>query len=273
MKIAYTSDLHIDFYFGILSSPLIERKVRKVFDEYFSTLDSKYLIVAGDDGHYPKQNVRFYNLIKKIYGIEKVIVVLGNHNAYLVSNSQRAEFTSGLHKMEYTKALYRNNNIDVLDGTTIEIEGITIGGADSWYDGSIYYRDGGMYSISVDTFWKHTMNDSSHMRLQSFYELASNEKKKLAGLQNKCDVMVTHICPSISDKAFHMDYQGDLTNAFYSFDWEDKIIEDVRLKHWVYGHTHSIHEFTIGDVQIQSNPWGYPGETQGSGRRVKHLTL
>ena len=272
MKIAYTSDLHINHYFGRPNAPLNAKIVEEHFGNYFRDAKSDILLVAGDDGDHPLQNIEFYNYLKELYGFKHIITVLGNHNAWLSDKYDPVQFIDGIEKLRYTTDLYNSNGITCLEGTTIEIDGITIGGTHSWYDGKIYTDQMSPYGSPLMTFWKRIMNDSHYMKLDDFYGLCKEEMENLKKLHGKCDVMMTHVCPSVYPKAFVPRYRNDTTNAFYSFDYEEQIHSDPRLKYWAYGHTHDVHQFTTGNCKILTNPKGYPSE-QNLSRELRYIKI
>jgi predicted MPP superfamily phosphohydrolase len=273
MKLAYTSDLHADFFMrDAKASKLL---IEKAYGHYFKDLDSEYLIVAGDISHYPEQSAELLINLKEVYGLKEIFVVLGNHELYLVNDKQRKMFPTGLHKMAYQQDLFALNGIQVLDGTTYELpNGIVIGGANSFYDGTIYYRmTAGYYKSDggLQAYWKRTMSDSKYSGLDDFWEYAKSEKDKLSLLKNSVDIMVTHVKPLVDNKYFHPMYQNDMVNAFYSFDFEEEIATDTRLQTWIYGHTHMVESFEFLDVDLLANPFGYPSEIRG--KTIKHFEV
>jgi Icc-related predicted phosphoesterase len=271
MTFDYTSDLHLDFYFDSASN-VNERKIRKIFDKYFEDKQSKYLLVAGDIGHYVNQNLIILNLIKKLYEYEDIFTVEGNHSGYMVSKSQKFQYGNGKNKIIDHMKILSEGGIKVLDGNSYNIidndKIITIGGANSWYDGSIYYqKTSGWYSSSggIESHWKNTMNDSEMMNIKDFYDIVISEKEKLKKLINKCDIMVTHVKPVCEQRFFQDKYKDDITSAYYSFDWIENIINDEKLKIWVYGHTHETEEWDVFGKKLVCNALGYPKESNRSG--------
>jgi hypothetical protein len=275
MKIAYTSDLHLDF---MVKGPGFSKlMIEQHLGNHFKDLDSEYLIVAGDTGHIALQNVDFLINLKDMYGLKEIFHVHGNHCGYLINDVERQMFPTGLHKIAYTQDLMTDNGIQVLDGTTFTLpDGVVIGGANSFYDGTIFYRQNHGYNYnsqgSLENYWKRMMNDSKYMRLESFHEYAKQQKDLLKGLKDQVDVMVTHIKPVVSDQYFSKEYRGDLTNAFYSFDFEEEIAIDTRLKAWIYGHTHIVENFNFLGVELLANPKGYPGR-ESKGKTIKHFEV
>lgn len=186
-------------------------------------------------------------------------------NCYLVNDKQRKMFPSGLHKSTYQQDLFAQNGIKVLDGTSYVVNGITIGGASSFYDGTVYFRMSSGYYKSdggLNALWKRTMNDSKMMRLDDFGQYAKDEKEKLRGLLGSVDLMVSHVKPVVSNKYFSPEFQGDITNAFYSFDFEEEIANS-NISTWIYGHTHTVETFDFLGTQLLANPVGYPKEARG----------
>jgi Icc-related predicted phosphoesterase len=271
MKIGFCSDLHIDFYLrdAQVSKLTIDRK----FGSYFREAESKHLIIAGDLGHYPDQSMLFLDYLKEIYGFEDILVVMGNHEGYLVNDKQKKSFPTGLHKIAYQQDLFSQNGIKVLDGTVYDIDGVTIGGANSFYDGTIYYRMATGYYQSyggLKEYWKRYMNDSRMMLMDDFWQYAKNEKDKLRNLLGTVDIMVTHVKPVVSNQYFAEEFQGEISNAFYSFDFEEEIANDDII-YWVYGHTHTVEEFDFLGTTLVANPFGYPGESRG--KVLKYLEV
>lgn len=163
-----------------------------------------------------------------------------------------------------------------LEGNYVEIDGVRIGGGDSFYDGTIYYRmlaDRGPYNASgsLESYWKRNMNDPYNMKLESFSEYAKQQKDLLRQLKDQVDVMVTHINPCTDDIAFSHEYRGDMTNAFYSFDFEEEIMLDIRLQYWIFGHTHTPYNYSLGNVDLATAPRGYPNEVNG--KAVGHINI
>lgn len=259
MKIDYCSDTHFDFWFNP-SSSMSENKLNRYIERLFGNKQSDTLIIAGDIGHYPNQNVHILQALQK-HGYKNILVVLGNHDYYSIGSSQKFKFNHYKKKVDYTKELYREEGITVLDGTKVEIDGIVIGGADSWYDGALFYRQAGWCygPSSVESYWKQTMNDSVHiMGLNDFYDIVIEEKEKIKSLHNQVDVMVTHVRPVIENRFFQEEFKSEKSNCFYSFDYIDEIMRDEKLKYWIAGHSHEVSEYDLfGQCKLMFNAFGY----------------
>lgn len=270
LKIAYTSDLHLDFFFK--ESANIRSGLKHHLTKYFADLDSEYLIHAGDFSHFsPAYEAEVLGELKDWLGLKEIFVVQGNHSGYLTSNFNRKLYNDGLSLISDRQSLMEKAGIQVLDGTTFTLpNGKVIGGANSFYDGSYYYKYASPYSTSINAYWKRYMNDSKYMNLDDFFAYAEAEKKKLKVILNDVDLMVTHIKPVIDDKYFSREYQGELSNGFYCFDFEEEI-RNSPITNWIYGHTHVVEEYQVGSTTILANPRGYPAEAIG--KIIKHIEV
>ena len=126
MLVDIISDLHLDSWFGYKTIPNKEMVI-----SFWRSLKPKgdYLIVAGDIGHNILQNVSVLKLLKEVY-YKEIIIVLGNHDHYLIGFNVLQTAQS---KAKKSKKLYRQNGIIVLDGNIVELEGIICGGAMGGY--------------------------------------------------------------------------------------------------------------------------------------------
>jgi predicted phosphodiesterase len=274
MKFDYTSDLHLDFYINSRTN-VNKKQIYNTFNKYFENKNSDYLIIAGDIGHYPKQNLDSLNYIKELFGYKDIFTVEGNHSGYMVSNAQKYKYKNGKNKILDHMKILQDGGIKILDGCTYDIEGSIIGGCNSWYDGSVYYRHtAGWYNSAggIESHWKSKMNDSKMMNINEFYNIVIEEKRKLTNLVNKCDVMVTHVKPVIEDRFMNEKYKNRIDNAYYSFDWIENIVNDDKLQAWVYGHTHEVEEFDVFGKKLVCNAFGYPKESKDL-RIIKTIEL
>ena len=263
MKIDFCSDTHWDFYLDP-SDGANFRKIGLIIDKHFSAQDSDTLIIAGDTGHYPKQDSLFLTVLKERY--KNIFIVLGNHNLYCVSKKQKETYKTWQDKFNETKKIFEDVDCCVLDGDIVKLGNKTIGGAMGWYDGTFFYNQGffNPYGESLDSRWKRVMNDANLIPgLKSFYDIFNIEIEKVKDAFTKQpDLMISHFIPSTNSKAFHEKYRNDANNAFYSFQFDTELMGCTKETTWIYGHTHDAHEFKIGNVRCITNPFGYPGENK-----------
>jgi UDP-2,3-diacylglucosamine pyrophosphatase LpxH len=261
MKIDYTSDLHIDFWLeqelneDILVSSLIHKNL-------FSKANGEVLLIGGDIGHYNEQNVKFLELLLRIYDYKHIFFVLGNHDYYLINHQWEKYKGNSFARIDELKQMLEPfEHITLLDGDVCAYKGINFGGCGMWYDG-VYARRLN-YNISdsaMQTLWEDKMMDAIHIGgISHFKELFNLEVEKLHNIYKKSDVILTHVNPSISPKHTKGKYTLNLLNGFYSFDGE-YFLENTSARYWLFGHTHVGIDYEVADLKVMCNPLGYPNE-------------
>lgn len=273
MKVDYISDVHIDFYLDYEEYNFDNLKTTKLH-EVFSDKCAEVLVIAGDIGHYNLQNIFFLKVLREYYGYEKVFFVLGNHDYYLLQANMRKYYNnSSFRRIHEMKKLCREiDGIHLLCGDIIEYKGIKFGGSGLWYDGKYMQRlDVSMNKEKMNDLWQRKMLDASMIYgIKRFDSLYLRELERLHKIYDKCDVMITHVNPSIDPKHAPAKYTLDKLNGFYSFDGE-YYTKNSTAKYWVFGHIHDIVEYEINDTKVISNPLGYPRENQNFKLRTFEL--
>jgi len=272
MKFYYTSDLHLDFYV-IAGTGNYKKKLFNFLEKILPKDINSCLIIAGDISHYPEQIKIFCEYISKNFKYS--FITAGNHEFYNISSKMRYKFKNKYSKINYIKNnIKKYENVFFLDGDIIEIENIKIGGAISWYDGSWYYKTNKMYNTNIIEIWRTTMNDANYIpEIKDFYDLWMSERKKIINvLEQKPDIMITHVCPVAERIVFNDIYANKISNAFYCFDGLE-MIDKYKPKYWVYGHMHDLKEINIYDTTLLRNPLGYPTESQKKDFKLKSIKL
>ena len=130
MKIAYCSDTYIDFYVAVSNPQKLKKLIDKMLKPKEAPADA--VVIAGGIGHYVSQNIAFLQELKEHY--RDVVVVTGNPDLYLVSTEQGRKYQwNSFEKLNSFKKLCVSSGIHCLDGASIEIQGVTIGGLPMWY--------------------------------------------------------------------------------------------------------------------------------------------
>lgn len=281
MTIDILSDLHINGWTKHLSPD--EREVRRIWEPLNPKGD--ILIVAGDIGEIPQQNANFLKVLKQLY-YKEIVCVLGNHdlhclynrtlylyddNRELVQQSGWEDYTS---KLIEIKALFKDAGIHLLDGEIITIDGITIGGAMGWYDGTytkVHRIDLGKHHFfryreyeGIQELWNGRMPDSDIKPLYRFDGLFREEYEKIENIIDQCDIMISHISPSIDKDHQNPDWKDHPTCGFYSFDGAE-LMEKFKGSHWIFGHSHYRGEYRIKEFNLIANALGYPSEHKRAG--------
>jgi Icc-related predicted phosphoesterase len=288
MKIAYCSDLHLEF--GKISLTDIET-------------DTDVLVIAGDialarhmDFNKTKYEMKrnggitavFYDFFKEVSDrFKHVIYVVGNHEHYSYDFKDTITTIKG--------SLSQFPNIHLLDKECMRIGDTTFIGGTMWTD-----MNGG----DTNTMWHvgHCMNDfrniSNSNRMvthkvplyardgngnilkdkNGYYiqdghkfkedpstfcvEDAMEDNKRfldyLKIVLKDLDkvVVVTHHTPS--HKSIHPAYGYDtLMNGGYHNDLDQLILDNPNIKLWIHGHTHNSFDYNIGSTRVVCNPRGY----------------
>jgi hypothetical protein len=104
------------------------------------------------------------------------------------------------------------------------------------------------------------MNDASYIQgIKRFDEIWDIEKPKIEAVYQQCDVMVTHVSPSINPEHVDRHFRKDDATSFFTFDGEE-YVKNTTAKVWIYGHTHTPHDFEWHGVRLIANQLGYPNE-------------
>jgi len=259
VKIDIISDLHLDFYFNETKQKK-EEVYLKTLDIWFKDKKSYILVIAGDLGHYNAQTEKIVKIIQKNY-YKNVVCVLGNHDYYLLSKRQRNIYLNdSMNKVRNLRE--RLNALDgvyCLNGNVIVIDGVRIGGCDSWYDAKVWNVDD---KNEIVDLWKSTMNDANMIKgIDNFYDLVAIEQKKMKRCFNKCDVMVTHISPSIDKENIPQYKKDEKLEGFYTFDGDQHLYYG-NMQYWIFGHMHKPLEYEKYGTVCVSNPFGYPKQSK-----------
>lgn len=279
MKIAYASDVHVEF------GPI----------EIYNEKNADLLILAGDiiiadklfdrgERHYldgiefkVSLNDRFHGFFQQVCEeFDDVIYILGNHEHYhgdfaytFLHIKEKFSYLKNLHILEKEKFVV--NNITFLCGTM-------------WTDFNNDEYVMGLIERRMNDFQiVKNSNDNHEGRFENIFspkdayndhkEFMSFVNKELSNEANKKVVMVTHHCPSsicIPEK-----YAGQtVMNPGYVSNLEDFILDNPKIKTWVCGHSHRTLEATIGPTEVLMNCRGYIGrEAMANDFELKYFEL
>jgi predicted phosphodiesterase len=275
MKIAYCSDIHIEF-------DTIKLK---------NSENADVLVLAGDIclvsqlGSYPDNSDEFlYGKNGRIHDFfincskefKHIVYVLGNHEHY------RYNIKDSLQDLK--KHLGYIKNLHILEKESVIIDGVTFLGATLWTDMNsghnetiervsyamndfrIIYNsdsdsnDGNRLSTAFDS-WDPTDARARWTPLDAIVQF--NATVEWIDKVEKTDkvVVVTHHAPSF--KSIHPSYVHDeLLNGAYSSDLEQFITDRPDILVWFSGHIHHPQDYIIGETKILANPRGYAGREE-----------
>lgn len=233
MKIHLVSDLHL------------------AFEDFILPGGADLLIVAGDTIEVKQLKTVERFLTQELTKYPLVLVIMGNHEFYGMDMAEAKE--------KFREAL--PNNCVFLDNDIYEHEGWTFVGSTLWTDCNnndpmtMYCLKYGMndyksIKYTKDPYVRFDPKHSVvlHKRALGFMNTAVNNSKKV--------FVISHHGPT--HKSIHPDYLNDHhLNGGYVSDLSNFILDNSNIKYWVHGHTHSKHDYMVGDCRVLCNPRGY----------------
>ncbi len=245
LKIRYYSDIHLEF--GNFRIP--------------DTCKDTVLVLAGDIG----VGGEAFNLIQKNASkFLAILYVLGNHEHYgqnLIDNiakwKERAETIE---------------NFYVLENDTVKIQDVVFIGATLWTD----FNKSNPHSMLMA---RSTINDYNCIRLKDVPGYETSRRKALAEyitplymlavhncsrkyIEDKLEehindkvCVITHHAPHPIASGHRNDKWGLWLSDLEELMWDDELSPNV----WIFGHTHTPINQTVGHTLLLSNPRGYVG--------------
>ncbi len=269
MTIDIISDLHVDFYIKRTDYTERTRKTTRMFiDNILPDEPGDVLCLAGDISHYNTQIHILFEEFKKIYS--EVFYVHGNHEMYLISNSQRDKYNSSFDKIQEIEDIAKATGVRMLSGQVIDISGVKFGGLPGWYsittpkelrDWKNFMNDAHRIYTGkeVSGMYSYNLRPKADFDPVGFYE----EQEKLLIEMESCDVLMSHIAQVLPpDEIMNPAFRGNSSNLFYYVDnWE--LIKRINPKLYIYGHTHDAQAWRKENTEMICNPYGYPHESRG----------
>lgn len=244
MKIQIMSDLHLDIWRSANLIPAVDRDL---------------LILAGDVMEMVEVP-KYAEFFRKQLEASPILWVMGNHEYYL-SSIEKVKQEFGYLEQEFP-------------GLTILDDEVYFVRDDLMIIGSTYWTDMNNNSYGTKCTAMKYLNDfrvityrGSALHPEDTVKFNTDAVKFIDktvrdstfdGMQK---IVVTHHSPSY--KSVHTKYYlAGLANYCYVSD-HDVFVDNLGkygVTHWIHGHTHHPQEYMIGDVQVLSNPIGYPEE-------------
>jgi predicted MPP superfamily phosphohydrolase len=209
---------------------------------------------------------------------KQILVVLGNHDYW---PQGQLTITSGGDKCNAKLQDMGLGNVHVLDSHTFAVDNWIFVGCTLWtdmdnmsplamhnmpnfmsYDGKIAYETGanGGWSRFTSQKWVDL-----HCKHRKYIEtvVRSNKDKNI--------IVLTHHLPlnNLSDPK----YRGDASNAYYSSDCSEIILDNDNIRFWAFGHSHHTVTDTLNNCMLVNNSVGYQGEHKEQIGLVAHRTF
>jgi predicted phosphohydrolase len=243
MKIAIASDLHLDF-----------ADLPEAF--YGNPEGADVLLLAGDIAE-SRRIHEFHHVFDRLtQEYSKVFMISGNHEFYVNEHSRSLEQMQEIAD-KFDNLWFMNDDYQILDDNIVLI------GSTLWTD----YNNGNPLTKHIAI---SRMNDFNNIRKgnrrmipDDCYEWHNQSKHYIRTVasehRDKHIIVMTHHAPSF--KSIHPSYVGRVhENGLFVSDLSDLILDEVNIKLWVHGHTHSQWSYEIGQCRIECNPRGYPNE-------------
>ena len=237
MKIAYYSDLHLEF------------KRLDIINE-----EADVVILAGDI-HIGEAGV--------VWAAETfeqpVVMIAGNHEFY---NHHNVNMTQIIDSM---KAASKNTNVHVLNNENIIINDINFIGSTLWTDFELNNSKERAMTSALQMINDYSLinvaTSNIDNRLFTPVDAANLFKLAVEFIQSSIkpdlkNIIITH--HGVAECCSHQDYREDILSAAFNSDLEQFITsnkEDITA--WIYGHTHFNLDFEISSVPVLTNQRGY----------------
>ena len=255
MTIAYISDVHLDHWMSSDTQP----KLKQFIKRSLLPTPADILLVAGDIGHYNHQNIQLLKALKSFY--PQIAVVHGNHDLYLVSDSQRHKYEwDSFNRIAEFKQLCIDSDIHYLDGDIIDVNGIRIGGLPMWYhvpniqQWRDFMNDGHQIFQGYPIPYPYSRVRECTFDTNAFY---TEQVDKLSAMRD-IDILLSHVIPAkfpdLDDR-----YEDSVYDMYYSSDTEH-LLKATGASHCVFGHTHVATTFESNGITYHASAFGYPGE-------------
>jgi Icc-related predicted phosphoesterase len=233
MKIAYISDLHLEFH------------ITKIEPE-----DVDVLILAGDICSVSSSYEFLWNMFldEMAEKIKKIFIVMGNHEFY------GSSLESGKSQLEHIIKKY--NNVVLLDDSVEHYQGVGFYGATLWTN---FYNE----NIIEVLYAKKFMNDFYAISNNTTDKIINKNKETLDWLYNielvsNKNIMISHHLPH--RKCISERFKNNPVNGSFVCDVPEDIIN--KFDFWIHGHSHDSLEIYINRTKVIRNPVGYPSESK-----------
>ncbi|MBU2724786.1 metallophosphoesterase [Acidithiobacillus ferridurans] len=240
MRIAYASDLHMEFGNPFVTDGLDGADV---------------LVLAGDVETHAGEWAYFLRRVSESFGHKPIIVVMGNHEYY------HGVYPDDLDRYLRALADLQLPNIHLLERESVVIDGVRFLGATLWTD---FAKGTQAMSCQLGMADFVVIRDGDTMIGLSAQRIDQDHKDTVAWLKacfhdnwRGSNVVVTHHAPSF--RSSHPRFADSRITGGFCSDL-DSLIGAWKPDLWIHGHVHDPMDYRIGKTRVLCNPWGYPDE-------------
>ena len=277
MRIASVSDIHLDFAAN-----------RQLFKKVVAEIHARQpdvVVVVGDVSHIDELIARCIVVLKKVAAM--VAYVPGNHDLWVDRPGEDLRddhsFDTWDRHDRVLRSLVESAGGHYLPAEPLRLGDVAIAGSCGWYDYSFFrshFRDqvpesalqdqmlnGMQWGDRTRTAFRHPDG-----RVMSNPEVARRMEdalvEQLAHLQDDLEIKEV-VCAT-----HHQQYEQTVRRAGF-LPWEffnafmgarrmgELIAEHPKVRHVIYGHTHTAGDHQVGGRRVFGTPLGYPRERKG----------
>jgi len=272
MKVAYTSDLHVD----------VTKKNRELLGylaEELSAIGPDVFLLAGDVS--PGLGELEFTLSAFTSISCRKLFVAGNHDVWSnPSPETRRRETSVKYQSEISAAVQRGGFTYLMDRGAV-IDGVAFAGAMGWFDYSLRNRE--LDSVIVQSEYERgrfrnlQWNDFVHTDWRGLFpggdysdripagsvagwmtDSISAQIEDLLPLSPRSVIVCTHFLPTRRLIRFSHDPHLDFPCAYLGSDGMEGLIERFpQISHWIAGHIHFKRSLEWSGVRFCTSPVGY----------------
>ena len=243
MRIAYASDLHLEFDSSLTLTGL-------------SGVD--VLVLAGDVDTMPEYYTEFLRKLRLAYA-GPVLFVLGNHEYY------NGVFPDD--RQKYREAIAHDRQAYLLEKEMVILDGVRFLGATLWTDFACgrQMRSCQRMMSDFDVIFDGACTLQGHSGSITPEAILKVHQESIAWLDDQFtnhpharpDIVVTHHAPSYQSQ--HPRFAGSPISGGFCSNQEHRI-QRWKPDVWIHGHVHDPMDYRIGKTRVLCNPWGYPDE-------------
>lgn len=241
MKLRILSDLHFEFH----------ADGGRTFISCQNDPDYDVLILAGDINTAAGIQDTLINF-RKSAGSRPIIMVPGNHEYYHSSVLETKRVLESCREQD--------NNLHILDNKLVTIDGVRFVGSTLWFPHSGLHERG-----------DEDLNDFA--LIDGFRDWVGQQARKSSSFLDQTiesgDVVITHHLPHMG--SIHPQYKESSLNRYFLHN-VSPLVEDLGVRLWVHGHTHSSMDYKVGGTRVVCNPFGYLRYQENS-KFVEKLTV
>lgn len=206
------------------------------------------LLMAGDLGNY-RQKLVLEAVLENLSGrFKHIYYIPGNHEYYnddlTLTREHIKEITDKFPNILFSESFKGRCERGPVAATL-------------WTDFNNDEESMGIAQYMMNDYKKITYELQRNATPKDMKDIHEHHKALLAHLVRKGDIVMTHHLPSFRSIDPKYVRYSELNPAYGSN--LEPLIEKLRPKLWIHGHTHASQDYTIHGCRIICNPYGYHG--------------